>query len=131
VIILFVLMVLPASAAVMEIVGGIRNGAAAGLQLESPVAKNLTIRGAIESNTSNQPIFGLLGLKMPLTSLGRMPLGLGLGFVLYQGENKSSPGFSLTFIFNRFLDINPLFLELGVDVVGSGRLVAQLGYKVY
>jgi hypothetical protein len=118
-------------AATTEIVGGIRDGAALGLQLESAAARNLTVRGGIEFCTGKQPVIAFLGGKIPLTSLGRMPLALGIGFVGYFGSNKTDAGVSLTFIFNRFLEITPLFLEVGVDVAGQGRLVAQLGYKVY
>ncbi|MFH1387662.1 MAG: hypothetical protein ABIH50_08350 [bacterium] len=120
-----------AFAAVTEIVGGVRDGAALGIQLESSVAKNLTIRGGIEFDSGKQPFIGFLGLKFPLTSIGRMPLALGLGAVGYFGNNKTEAGVSLSFIFNRFLDINPLFLELGVDAAGTGKLLAQLGYKIY
>jgi hypothetical protein len=120
-----------ASAAVPEIVGGIRGGAALGMQLESSVAKNLTIRGGLEFNSGSQPFIAFLGGKIPLTGIGRMPLGLGLGFVGYFGNNKSDLGISLSFIFGNFLDINPLFLELGIDAAGSGKLLAQLGYKIY
>lgn len=120
-----------AYAAVVEIVGGIRDGAALGLQMESAAARNLTIRGGIEFDTGKQPIIAFLGGKIPLTSLGRMPLALGLGLVGYFGDNKTEGGVSLTFIFSRFLDITPLFLELGIDVADHGRLVAQLGYKVF
>lgn len=118
-------------AAVPEILGGVRDGLAIGLQLEDGVARNLTLRGGIEFTTGKQPIIAFLGGKIPLTSLGQMPLALGIGFVGYFGSNKTDVGVSLTFIFNRFLDIKPLFLEVGVDVAGQGRLVAQLGYKVY
>lgn len=118
-------------AATPEIVGGIRDGAAIGLQLEDGVARNLTLRGGIEFNSGKQPIVALLGGKIPLTSIGHMPLALGLGLVGYFGNNKTDAGVSLTFIFARFFDIQPLFLELGIDVAGQGRLVAQLGYKIF
>jgi hypothetical protein len=118
-------------AAVPEIIGGIRDGLAVGLQLEAAVARNLTLRGGVEFDTGKQPVIAFLGGKFPLTSIGRMPLSLGLGFVGYFGDRHTDPGFSLTFIFNRFLDLQPLFLEVGVDVAEHGRLVAQLGYKIY
>ncbi|MDD5593113.1 MAG: hypothetical protein PHG97_00050 [Candidatus Margulisbacteria bacterium] len=118
-------------AAVPEIVGGVRDGLAIGLQLEAGVARNLTARGAIEFNSGNQPVCALIGGKIPLTAIGRMPLGLGLGLVGYFGNNKNDVGFSLTFILNRMLDVEPLFLEFGVDVAGKGRPVCQFGYKIY
>ncbi|MFA5114193.1 MAG: hypothetical protein WC529_07865 [Candidatus Margulisiibacteriota bacterium] len=120
-----------ANAAVTEIVGGIRDGAALGIQLESSVAKNLTLRGGLEFNSGKQPFVAFIGGKVPLTGLGRMPLGLGLGLVGYFGNSKTDLGLSLSFIFGNFLDIKPLFLELGIDAAGSGRLLAQLGYKIY
>lgn len=125
-----ILLAVGASAAVVEVLGGVRDGLAAGIQLESAVARNLTLRGGIEFNTGKQPIIAFLGAKFPLTYIGRMPFALGLGLVGYFGD-KSDVGASLTFVFNKFLDINPLFLEVGVDAAGKGRLVAQLGYKVY
>jgi hypothetical protein len=60
-----------------------------------------------------------------------MPLGLGIGLVGYFGNNKNEVGLSLSFIFGNFLDFKPLFLELGIDAVTRGRLLAQLGYKIY
>lgn len=125
------LMVGNAFATVVEIVGGIRDGAAIGLQLESAAARNLTVRGGIEFCTGKQPLIAFLGGKIPLTSLGRMPLSLGLGVVGYFGGDKTDAGLSLSFIFSRFLEVTPLFLEVGIDVAGQGRLVAQVGYKVY
>jgi len=124
------LLVSTSFAAVPEIVGGVRNGLAIGIQLEDGVARNLTLRGGIEFDTGKQPIIASLGGKIPLTGIGRMPLSLGLGFVGYFGD-KSDFGASLTFIFSKFLDITPLFFEFGVDVADSGRLVAQLGYKIF
>ncbi|OGB87818.1 hypothetical protein A3H38_03745 [candidate division WOR-1 bacterium RIFCSPLOWO2_02_FULL_46_20] len=133
VLLLVLLVLFPAGvalAAVPEIVGGVRDGAAIGLQLESSVARNLTLRGAIEFNSGRQPVVACLGGKIPLASLGRMPLGLALGLVGYFGNN-SDVGFSLSFVLNRFFDLQPMFLELGVDVAGRGRLLAQIGYKVF
>lgn len=118
-------------AAVPELLGGVRDGAAIGLQLEDRVARNLSLRGCIEFNSGRQPIIACLGGKFPLTSIGQMSLSLGLGLVGYFGNNKNDFGVSLTFIFNRFLDIKPLFLELGIDAAGPGRLLAQLGYKIF
>lgn len=131
VLICFIAVATASFAAVPEIVGGVRDGLAVGLQLENAVARNLTLRGAIEFDSGKQPVILSLGGKVPLTSIGRMPLALGLGFVGYFGNNKNDVGFSLTFIMSQFLDIQPLFLELGVDVAGSGRPVVQFGYKVY
>jgi hypothetical protein len=118
-------------AAVSEIVGGVRDGAALGMQLESSVAKNLTLRGALEFNSGSQPFIALVGVKAPIAGIGRMPLGLGIGLVGYFGNNKNEVGLSLSFIFGNFLDVKPLFLELGIDAVTRGRLLAQLGYKIY
>ena len=118
-------------AATPEIIGGIRDGAAIGLQLEDGVARNMTLRGAIEFDSGKQPIIAMLGGKIPLTYIGHMPLALGLGFVGYFGDGKTDAGVALSFIFARFFDIQPLFFELGIDVAGQGRLQAQLGYKIF
>jgi hypothetical protein len=118
-------------AAMPEIVGGIRDGAAIGMQLESGVARNLTLRGGLEFNSGTQPFIAYFGGKIPLTGIGRMPLALGLGLAGYFGNSKTDVGLTLSFIFGNFFDIKPLFLELGIDAVGHGRLLAQLGYKIY
>ena len=118
-------------ALVTELVGGVRDGLAVGLQLEDAAARNLTLRGGVAFNTGQQPVIGYIGGKFPLTSVGKMPLALGLGLVGYFGNDKSDVGFSLSFIFNRFFDLKPLFFEVGVDAAGKGKLLAQLGYKIY
>ena len=119
-------------AAVPSVVGGIRDGLAAGFFMDQGVAKNVALRGGLEFNTGNQPIILAFGGKFHLTYIGRsVPLALGAGFVGYFGNNHSDAGFSLTFIFGNLFDVQPMFFEVGVDAAGPGKLVAQLGYKIY
>jgi len=115
-----------------EVVGGIRDGLALGMMLEDGIAKNVAIRGGIEANTGKQPLILFFGGKFYLTNIGRkIPLSFGLGFVGYTGNKGTDAGLSVSFIFDRLFEINPLFFEVGVDVAGPGRLQAQVGYKIY
>ena len=121
-----------AGAAQLELIGGIRDGLALGIMAEQNVARNLGLRYGIEANTGKQPIIVFLGGKFYLTDFSRgMPLSLGLGFVGYFGGKTTDPGISISIIINRAFNLNPLFIEAGVDAAGSGRLQLQLGYKVY
>ena len=114
------------------VIGGIRDGLALGMMLEDGIAKNVAIRGGIEASTGKQPLILFFGGKFYLTNIGKkIPLSFGLGFVGYTGNKGTDAGISLSFIFERLFDIKPLFFEVGVDVAGSGRLLAQVGYKIY
>jgi hypothetical protein len=115
-----------------EVVGGIRGGLAVGFMGESAIARNADLRFALEVNTiTDKPLILLMGGKFYLTTIERkIPLSLGVGAVGYLG-NKSDVGVSLSFIFDRMFDVKPLFFEFGVDVAGSGKILAQFGYKLY
>ena len=114
-----------------EVVGGIRGGVAVGFMGESSIARNADIRFAVEASTNSNPVILLMGGKFYLTTIGRaVPLSLGAGLVGYVG-NKSDVGVSLSFIFDNMFDVKPLFFEFGVDVAGSGKILAQAGYKLY
>jgi hypothetical protein len=127
----FVLFAGAASALTPEIIGGIRDGAAIGFKAEDQVGKNFGLRFGVEANTGKQPLILDLGGKFYLTGLGkRAYLSFGVGVAAYSGD-KTSAGVSISFIINRAFDITPLFAEIGVDVVDSGRLQAQLGYKLF
>ena len=127
----FVLLAGAANALTPAIIGGIRDGVAVGFLAEDQVGKNFGIRLGLEANTGKQPLIMNLGGKFYLTGLGRKAyLSFGLGVVAYSGD-KTSAGVSISFIINRAFDITPLFAEIGVDVVDSGRLQAQLGYKLF
>jgi len=113
------------------VIGGIRDGLALGIMADEGVGRNVGIRFGLEANTGKKPLILFFGGKFYLVTLERkVPLSLGLGLVGYFGD-KSEAGISLSFIFDRIFAINPLFFEVGVDVAGSGRLQAQLGYKIY
>lgn len=118
-------------AAQIEVIGGIRDGAALGVMAEQNVAHNLGLRYGLEADTGTQPLIVFLGGKFYLTDFQRqMPLSLGLGFVGYAG-NRFSPGISVSLIINRAFNLQPLFIETGIDVADQGRLQLQLGYKIY
>ena len=114
-----------------EIVGGIRDGLALGVMADAQVARNAGIRFGIEGNSGDQPIIIFFGGKFYLANLGQVPMSFGVGGVAYTGDDNTDIGVSLSLIINRAFNINPLFVEFGVDIVDSGRLQAQLGYKIY
>lgn len=115
-----------------EVVGGVRGGLAVGFMGESSIARNADIRFALEASTNENPAILLLGGKFYLTTVGRkVPLSLGAGAVGYVGGKKSEVGVSISFIFDRMFEVKPLFFEFGVDVAGSGKILAQFGYKLY
>lgn len=114
-----------------EVVGGIRKGVALGVYGDQYLESRLYLHTGIEANTSKQPIIGIFGASIFLARLAnRYPLLMNLGLVVYGGE-KTEAGLNLSFNFERFLDIKNLFLETGIDVVGSGgNLLLQIGYKL-
>jgi hypothetical protein len=113
-----------------SIIGGIRDGIALGLMLESGPANGATLRMGLEANTSNVPGIVFVGGKWPLRNVsGRFPMSLSGGLVGYLGNNSSQAGPYISVIFDRFLDVSPLSLEFGIDVVNFGRLQCQLGYQ--
>ncbi|MFA6549223.1 MAG: hypothetical protein WCT39_04755 [Candidatus Margulisiibacteriota bacterium] len=110
------------------VIGGIRDGVALGLMMENGLSNGTALRFGFEANTSNTPGIVFLGGKWFLRDVvGRFPMYLSGGLVGYLGNNAEA-GPYISLIFNRFLDVAPLFLELGVDVVKSGRLQCQVGY---
>jgi len=110
------------------VIGGVRDGVALGLMLESETSSNATLRLGFEANTSNTPGIVFVGGKWFLTNIrGVSPMFISGGLVGYLG-NESQAGPYISLIFERFIDVAPLFLECGVDVVKSGRLQLQLGY---
>ena len=113
-----------------EVVGGVRDGLAVGIMGEQSIAKNAALRFGVEADTGKQPLILFLEGKFFLTNFGSSPMSLGAGLVGYSG-NESKFGLSLALIFNRIFDVNPLFAEAGVDIADTGRLRAQVGYKLY
>ena len=112
-----------------SLIGGIRDGLALGLMLESGPADGATLRMGLEADTTNAPGIVFVGGKWPLSNVsGRFPMALGGGLVGYLGNNSSQAGPYVSVIFDRFLDLSPLSLEFGIDIVNYGRLQCQLGY---
>lgn len=112
------------------VIGGVRNGTALGLMFESGFNNSAMLRLGIEASTSSSPglVFG--GAKWFLSNIrGGSPMFLSGGLVGYLGNN-SQAGPYISLIFEHLLDVNPLFLEVGIDVVSSGRLQFQLGYFI-
>ena len=126
------LLVVGFSAQAMQpaVIGGIRDGLAVGIMADAPVARNVGIRFGIEANTGHNPILVFFGGKFYLTSMNRFPLSLGLGAVAYTGDDDTDVGASISLIIDHVFDINALFAEIGIDIADSGRLQAQLGYKI-
>ena len=114
-----------------ELIGGVRDGLAVGMLAESPISRNITLRFGAEANTGKQPIILLFGGKFYLTHVGRRtPMYLGLAAVAYSGETTDA-GIAISLVFNRAFNVDPLFVEAGIDVAGKGRLQLQVGYKIY
>ena len=113
-----------------EIIGGVRDGLALGMMAEGPIARNVSLRFGAEVNTGKQPIILLFGGKFYLTHVGRSPMYLGLGAVAYSGDNTDA-GIAISLVFNRAFNVNPLFIEAGIDVANKARLQLQVGYKIY
>ncbi|MFA6431325.1 MAG: hypothetical protein WCV91_02945 [Candidatus Margulisiibacteriota bacterium] len=111
------------------VIGGVRGGVALGLMLESGLSNSTALRLGFEANTSNTPGIVFVGGKWFLGNVGRVPMSLSGGLVGYFG-NRAAAGPYISLIFDRFLDVAPLFLEFGIDVVDSGNLQLQLGYKI-
>ncbi len=110
------------------VIGGIRDGMALGIMAENGLTNGATLRYGFEANTSNTPGIIFIGGKWFLSSVSsRFPMYLSGGLVGYLGNN-STAGPYISLIFERFLDVTPLFLEVGIDVVHSGRLQFQVGY---
>lgn len=114
-----------------ELIGGVRDGLAFGVMADQPVARNIGIRFGAQANTGKQPIVLFFGGKFYLTNFGRVPMSLGLGAVAYSGGGKTDMGLTISLVFNRAFNVDPLFIEAGIDVAGSSRLQLQVGYKIY
>jgi hypothetical protein len=113
------------------IIGGIRDGLAIGIMGSNPIARNVALRLGIEANSGKQPLIGFLGGKFYLSRLGRMPMSLGVSAVAYSGGDKSDFGVGIAVILDRFFDVRQMFLEAGIDAVGTGRANIQVGYYIY
>ena len=113
-----------------EVVGGVRDGLAVGIMGEQSIAKNAALRFGVEADTGKQPLILFVEGKFHLTYLGKVPMALAAGLVGYAG-NESKFGLGLALVFNRIFDVEPLFAEAGVDIADTGRIRAQVGYKLY
>ena len=111
------------------VIGGIRDGVALGLMAENDLTNGATLRFGFEANTSNTPGILFIGGKWFLTNIrGGSPMYLSGGLVGYLGDSHSTAGPYISVIFERLLDVAPMFLEVGIDVVKTGRLQFQVGY---
>ena len=127
-----VLAVLPASAMVPEIIGGVRDSLAIGLMADHSLGKYVGMRVGVEGNSGKDPLVAFLGGKFALTSLGSSPLAFGIGGVGYFGGSKAKLGIAISVILNRAFGVSPMFVEGGIDAVeGGGRAQLQIGYKIY
>jgi len=110
------------------VIGGIRDGLALGLMMESGPSDSAKLRLGFEANTSNTPGLIFIGGKWFLKDVNnKFPMFLSGGLVGYFGNNAQA-GPYISLIFERFLDVTPLFLEVGIDVVDHGNLQVQMGY---
>ncbi|MBU0687519.1 MAG: hypothetical protein KKB81_06720 [Candidatus Margulisbacteria bacterium] len=121
------------SASTFELVGGIRDNLAIGMQVESQLGNNFGMRMGVEGNSGPQPLIIFFEGKFYLKYLTRSTyLSFVLGAVAYTGNNNPADiGVSLGIVLNRAFDITPLFVELGMDVVRRARARIQIGYKLF
>ncbi|MBU1026538.1 MAG: hypothetical protein KKA31_02290 [Candidatus Margulisbacteria bacterium] len=132
--VLFVLTVIVAGSAlamVPEVIGGVRDGLAIGIMAENPMAKGVSFRFGAEVNSGKQPVILFAGGKFYMTNFGASPMYLGAGAVAYNGDSKTDFGAAISAVFNRAFGVEPMFAEIGIDVVNTARVQAQLGYKLY
>jgi hypothetical protein len=126
----FIMLLLASSCFAFQpaVIGGIRDGLALGLMMESGPLDGAKLRLGFEAKTSNEPGIVFVGGKWFLNHVNhRVPMFVSGGLVGYLGNNaKVGPYISL--IFERFIDVMPLFLEVGIDVVDHGSLQFQIGY---
>jgi len=116
-----------------EIVGGVRDGLAVGIMTDHQMGRNWGMRMGVEATTGKQPLILFLGGKFYLSNISyNSLLSLGVHVVGYMGSTSSNNvGFGVSGIINNAFGVKPMFVELGVDVVGTARGVVQLGYKLY
>ncbi|MDD4179001.1 MAG: hypothetical protein PHH14_03015 [Candidatus Margulisbacteria bacterium] len=111
------------------VVGGVRDGLAIGIMAEESIKSNIGIRFGAEANTGSNPLLIFCEGKFHLMDISnRYPMSLGAGLVGYLG-NSSNFGVPLCLIFDKPFDQKDFFCEAGVDIVSSGRLRLQVGYK--
>jgi hypothetical protein len=118
-------------ALVPEIIGGVRDGLAVGVMADNPIGKNVDLRFGAELNSGKQPIILFGGAKFFMTYFGSSPMYLALAGVAYSGGSNTDVGLGLSLVFNRAFNVAPMFVECGVDFARTGRVQAQLGYKIY
>ena len=113
-----------------SVIGGARDGVALGIVLENGLSARAAIRLGLEANTSDSRGIIFLGGKWLVTDMdnGNYPMYLSAGLMGSLGTTSEIGPF-VSLIFERFLDIPPLYLEVGVDAIKSGRLQFQVGYK--
>ncbi len=116
-----------ALASVPALIGGLRNGSVLGLMFESGPSNYAKLRMGAEINSSDTPVIVVFGGKWFLNNINnRYPMFMSGGVVSYMGSN-SEAGPYLSLIFEQFIDVTPMFLEIGIDAVRTGRLQCQVG----
>jgi hypothetical protein len=113
-----------------SVIGGVRDGTALGIVLESGMTERSMVRLGFEADTSSTPGIFFVGGKWFVSDLNnsKYPMYISGGLVSYLGNNTEVGPF-VSLIFERFMDVSPLYFEIGVDSVKSGRLQFQLGYN--
>jgi hypothetical protein len=114
-----------------EIIGGIRDGLAVGVMADNRIGKNVDLRFGAELNSGKQPVILFGGAKFFMTYFGSSPMYLALAGVAYSGGSNTDVGLGLSLVFNRAFNVAPMFVECGIDFARTGRVQAQVGYKIY
>ena len=115
-----------------SIVGGFRGGAAFGMGSEYHFTQSIALRFGVEGTTGNNPLILSLGghfFNIQPTPGILTPWFVGLGVVSYSGNNSTAGG-SASIIYDPLERTNPFFAEAGIDLVGSPRIMAQVGYYI-
>lgn len=111
------------------LITGIRQGAALGIMFESGRNQKPQLRLGFESDvpaTISSIVF--IGGKWFLGYQGKnSPVYFSLGLAGFLGADPQV-GPYVSYIYDRFLDVEPLFLEFGVDLVSTVVLQFRAGY---
>ena len=116
------------------IIGGVRNGLGLGIIMEEGSSSTASLRFGAEATTGSNPLCLFIGGKFYLSTINATtPLSLGLGvigdFGSNNGGNGGVVGVSVSAIFDHAFAVQPLFIEAGIDVINSGGLQLQAGYR--
>jgi len=124
-------------AARIDMVGGLRDGMALGIQSKQPLNNKWFWRYGVEASTGEDlsfyninPFILFAGVSVPVMQLGWSPTELGINLIAENGALTEFGG-GLSLIMNNIYNNKALSLELGIDYVRyHAHLLAQVGYAL-